>query len=121
MTDKPFEFKKGDIAEHGGVRGVVIEVEPDRDYPVKFIDESKLRFCFTLNGRAMTHHTKPLLILIERPKQRVKKKGWIGIMPSNVSEMFVTTTIYTSRDLIKDDVSGDTFNIQEIEFYVDEE
>jgi hypothetical protein len=80
------EFQIGDIVECAGVRGTVVSVsDDDISDPVEVRFEYKTFESFTLNGRTKHWHLKPSLILIERPKKKVIRKGWINAYPSETS------------------------------------
>jgi hypothetical protein len=89
------EFKTGDIVEFGGVLGRVVSSDYNNVYPI-WVDFNDYHTSFTLDGRYKLEHTKPLLVLIERPKKKVKKTIWFNIY-KNKSHDFTTSWSHDSE------------------------
>lgn len=88
-NDKVFKFKVGDKAEFGGLFGEVIRASNVycEAYPVRFRDIFGTETSFTIDGKLHKDHTKPLLVLVERPKRKVKKvlSGWVNVYSNKKS------------------------------------
>jgi len=80
MTDKKFEFEVGDEVEWCGTRGVVLERDDSKTFAL-IVTFCHRTYCtpFTIDGRLCEWHTKPSLILINRPKKKVKKTVWVNV------------------------------------------
>lgn len=77
MTKKFYEFKEGDRASFGGLKGTCF-IKEDHKYPVRLkYDLSDSSDEFTLNGKFLSTHKKPLL------KRLVKKKRKNGPLPES--------------------------------------
>ena len=73
-------FKKGDVVEMAGVRGVVRDTDTGGVYPlIARFDGGKFSEAFTSDGRLITWHKKPLLKLISRAKKKKKVTFYINV------------------------------------------
>lgn len=111
-------FKKKDQVEFGGLIGEVVRDDLAGAYPLLVRFDNDIERQFTLDGRMFTIHTKPLLNLVHRPKNLVKKKGWIGVRERN-GIGYYTTNIFLIRESIQPYLE-DGYTVQEIEFEVEE-
>ena len=81
------KFKVGDKVRAFGVDGVVDAIHPESNYPVcvKYSHPDCLDYGgdFTMDGRYARWHKEPSLVLIERPKRKVKRSKilWFNIYP----------------------------------------
>lgn len=91
MIEQPKIFQVGDRVKWCGVEGVVIRLY---DKLINVIFSNKEDWYFHTDGRWVEWHTESSLILVERPKKKVKKKVeyWINIYPDGTSHY-----AYTSR------------------------
>lgn len=64
------EFKVGDKVDWMGLEGEVVRVVQGGTYPLVVKVSDTLTLLTTLDGRTHISHTKPSLVLIERPKKK---------------------------------------------------
>jgi hypothetical protein len=89
------DFQVGDIVEFGGIRGVVF-INTMSKYPVSVVFDSEDLYAedFTIDGRLYEEHISPLLVLIERPKKKIKKtidvSAWMNVYNDGFTGLFKT-------------------------------
>lgn len=66
------KFKVGDRVSFGGIRGTVKEVNSLVNYPVTVRFDNGMNQDFTLDGRFLVEHTKPLLKKLKSKSQKFK-------------------------------------------------
>ena len=80
-------FQVGDKVKWCGLEGVVKSIDYSEDkYPIKveFGKDVSVKFDFTIDGKSWVDHPEPSLILVERPKKKVKKTFYQAIVKSNL-------------------------------------
>lgn len=106
MTVKQ-EFKAGDIVRYipMGNEEYVLEDSINNIYPLLI----KSIVSFTLDGRVLTEHTHPLLILIRRPEE---KKKWYQVfykshndeMPDSAACLYNSEEDFYTRGISKNNI-----------------
>jgi len=97
-----FRFRTGDRVRWGGIEGVVVKVtcafSQDDTLEVVFdADPTAKNQWFLSDGRIYDYHTEPSLVLIERPKKKVKKHGWVNIFGLDAAPgQTFSSRVYTS-------------------------
>lgn len=73
-------FEVGAVVEAFGVRGKVVNVLNDAEYPieVKFVDGTQTCW-FLKEGKYQTWHKTPSLKLVSRPKKMMTRDLWINV------------------------------------------
>jgi hypothetical protein len=73
-------FKTNDKVEAFGLTGTVVRVnDGSHMYSVVVVWDNGGCDYFTLDGRLYTNHLRPSLLLVDRPKKKVKKKFYIAV------------------------------------------
>jgi hypothetical protein len=120
MTEQ--KFFKGDLVKWGGVIGKVTESYDHGLFPV-FVSFGRCeqRNQFTEDGRVWDWHKEPSLILVERPKKKIKKTFYFASWASGcglvrwTSDMHIGIQKFNPLKQMKD------FQIHEIILEVDDE
>ena len=130
------KFKVGDIVKFSGLDGKVV-AEEGGHIQVELIASREsdeltangiIKVSFRVDGTLDPGQKESLLELIERPKKKVKKKGWIVVYHKKCvlacdKYFYHTSAVYESLPMLEDDYSSpneEPFTIQEIEFEVEE-
>lgn len=110
-------FKKGDIVEAWGLRGVVIYSLPEDSHgilvhfvlsntldtslaPIRSPGDMGTVICynFMCDGKEKDWHREPTLKLIERPKKKVKKTFWMAAGDIKDTERLMTSLLYPAEE-----------------------
>lgn len=110
-VEKSFEFKVGDIVSFGGVEGIVREIITNHSYPVKVSYHNGWVDGFTIDGKIHNWQTEPLLKLIKRPKNKIKKtfRGWMNVYKSPE-----TAFVYPTKEIANKSANPDRIACIEI-------
>ena len=79
------KFKVGDKVRAFGCDGVVTDIRLGYNYPVRVkYPHLDHEVSFIMDGRAQLWHKEPSLVLIDRPKKKVKRSMtlWFNVYPS---------------------------------------
>lgn len=112
------EFKKDDVVEAFGIRGIIVDNNIKYNLPVLVLFQNAIEEYFTVDGKFRDWHLEPSLKLIERPKKKVKKKFYLGHNDIINADINSCGNLHTYKD---DDLIQDWKYISEVEIEVDEE
>lgn len=97
------KFKVGDRVKAFGLEGYVIRVlGEEHDYPIEVsYGIEGIIDCFTSNGEYYKYHKEPSLVLIERPKNLIKRKITLYALLNNG----FTSSGYVSKEHLLNEIS----------------
>lgn len=98
-------FKIGDKVKAFGVNGVVVEIRPDRVYPIIVKFETFERISFTGDGREFSWHKTPSLKLRKFKKREVPRVIWVNNYGGDGAYVYASKYV-ADRDSLKGRIGG---------------
>lgn len=114
------KFKVGDKVRAFGIDGVVTGTT---SFITVSFPSKEMNFVFLPDGRTREWHNDPSLVLVERPKKKVKKHGWVNIFGLDAAPgQTFSSRVYTScEDAAEAVIRGSTlYKILAFDYEIEE-